>query len=140
VNRSLRYINLLGVLLLTGLCVWQWVINRNLELGRIDLETAVRTKTDSLSKAQRTIEENRSDLDDFRRRVEMSEVQLKDLSVQVRSLTTQRAALMESLDQWKSAVAQRDAVLKTAQEQIHQATTQRDEAIEMYNDLVRQRR
>jgi chromosome segregation ATPase len=149
-SRFLQWFNLLGILILAVLLAVQWQKNRQLNL---DVEALEKTRLEQLQKiAERdnTIAGYVADLDDFRRRLTMSESQLKELddklsamirernglAAQREQLIAQRDQLKATLDKWIAAVAARDAAIKQAGEQVEKLTATRNEAVEKFNDLA----
>jgi chromosome segregation ATPase len=135
-NRVLQWLNFLGILALAGLCAVQWSINRRLNLATGALERTRIAQDQRISEQAKTITDQAADLDEFRTRVHLSEDALADAGKKLRSLQGERDQLAASLQQWKSAVAQRDAVIKQAAAEIQKALDDRNDAVKKFNDLA----
>lgn len=148
--RVLNMLNLLGVLVLAALCTGEWVINRGLNLAKIELEKTRLVQQQQLAEKEQAIKGNIGDLDDFRARLQQTLDTANAAQAQVKSLTTERDkmvaqrdqlqssvdALQAGLERWKAAVAQRDAALKEAAQTAEKLATDRNDAITKYNDLA----
>jgi chromosome segregation ATPase len=142
-NRLMTYLNFVGVLVLTVLCMIQWQANSqfNAQLGR-----ANQTRLDQAGKLveqEATLNQNATDLADVRQRLSLAEADLKDAqdklaaSEQQRNgLVAQRDQLKSTLDKWESAIADRDRALKQAGDQIQTLTADRNQAVQKFNDLA----
>jgi chromosome segregation ATPase len=142
-NRLMTYLNFVGVLVLTVLCMIQWQANSqfNAQLSR-----AKQTRLDQAAKLveqEATLNQNATDLADVRQRLSLAGADLKDAqdklaaSEQQRNgLVAQRDQLKSTLDKWESAIADRDRVLKQAGDQIQTLTADRNQAVQKFNDLA----
>ena len=142
-NRRLQYLNLLGVLALAALCVFQWrtdgrlnrEINR-LEKTRIDharkigeQEQALKGANDDLNLFKEQFSRAQADLNDARRKLDETErenLQLNSACVQLR----------ESITNWANAVAERDTRLAEANQRINELADRLNESIRKYNELA----
>ncbi len=142
-NRVLQWFNFVGVLALTGLCVVQWKVNRQLNLAAAQLERLHLADEAKTARDSKTISEQASDLEEFRERVRLCEVALADSEKQLQTAQSERDRLNASVDQlkaslaqWTAAVAQRDAAIKQAAAQIQKLADDRNEAVRRFNDLA----
>ncbi len=69
-NRTLNYLNLVGVVLLAVLCALQWRRDSRLNLLAIDLEKTRQAQASKLAEQDAMLKQNASDLDDLRDRLE----------------------------------------------------------------------
>jgi chromosome segregation ATPase len=135
-TRFFQYLNFIGVLALIGLCCIQWRTNRQLNLQAIDLEKTRLQQTAQIAEQDKTIKGYAEDLEDFRRRLELSESAFKEVEQKLDAMTAERDRLKIELDKWIVAVAERDAALKQASEQMQKLIAARDDAIEKFNELA----
>lgn len=142
-NRKLQFVNLCGVVLLAGLCVFQWRQNRALNLGLNDLEKTRQAQEQKFGEQSKTIQGLTDDLTRFKEqftsaRSELTEVKEK-LNVTERTLTqvsTERDQLQINLTNWMNAVTARDAKIKEANERITEVVGRWNESVVKFNQLV----
>jgi chromosome segregation ATPase len=139
----LVFLNLLGVLVLSILCVAQWRIDRqlNLELNRI--ETIRLEQSARLEERDRTLAGYVTDLDSLREHLLRVTAELKetegDLHLarhQVTQLNSQREQLLETVNKWAAAVEARDEQLLSATAQIQELAADANETILQFNELA----
>lgn len=142
-NRALGWINLVGVLSLSGLCVAQWQTNRGLNhevaaLGKLRLahEEALAAQERDLKGAQADLERFREQVTLSAKRARESQETAKELESQVPRLTAERDRLQQAMNQWTAAVKLRDTRLFEAEEQIQRLATERNSVVERFNDLA----
>jgi chromosome segregation ATPase len=142
-NRFLSYFNFAGVIALAILCAVQWRTNSLLNQEVDHLEKTRLEQTAKIAEQDQTIQGDVADLDDFRRRLMISESALKKSDDQLATATTQRDRataerdqLKAALDQWIAAVAARDAALKQAGQQLQKTAAERNDAVVKFNDLA----
>jgi chromosome segregation ATPase len=150
-NRTLAILNLAGILLLTGLCVLQWQVNRQLNLSHIALEQQRGQQAAKITQQQTTIQGVTADLNDFRGRLAAADEALAQVQAKLQSQTAQQRdvtserdqlqaanqALQTALNKWTAAVAGRDEVLKKAEAQLQTLTKAHNAAIAKFNDLAK---
>jgi chromosome segregation ATPase len=142
-NRKLQFVNLFGVLLLAGLCVFQWRQNRALNLGLNDLEKTRQAQEQKLGEQNKIIQGLTDDLTRFKEQFtnakgELTEVKEK-FNVAERTLAqvrTERDQLQINLTNWMNAVTARDARLKEANERITEVAGRLNESVMKFNQLV----
>ena len=139
----IQILNFLGVLALAGLCCVQWQTNRRVNFAAIDLEKTRLTQLAKIEEQEKTIKGYTADLDDFRRRLQLSESALKEsedkfnaLAIQRDQLLAERDQLKAALAKWAAAVAERDATIKQAAAQIEKLAADRNDAVAKFNDLA----
>ena len=155
--KFLTCMNLVGVVALVVLCAIQWQVNREYNLRVIALDGTRQQQAAAIADRDTTIAGYKSDLEEFRKRLEKSESALKDLEKKIDGLTeardkanaerdaaasardealADRDALKKSLDSWIAAVKQRDEALKKAGQDAEQWLKGRNDAVTRFNDLA----
>lgn len=151
-NRCIQILNLIGVLVLASLCVFQWQINRNLNIETNHLEKIRQEQTSLLAERDKTIKGQTTDLDTFRTQLERTLAELKEAEGkntaherQLAQLVQDNEALKTSIAEWTAAVRARDERLREGNERITAFAARTDEAVRKfnqlasdYNDVVRQ--
>lgn len=142
-NRTLNYLNFVGVLLLAVLCALQWRRDSRLNLLAIDLEKTRQEQASKLAEQDATLKQNASDLDDLHDRLERSGVVLRDTEDKLASATAegnqhraQKDQLEQALKKWETAVAARDQTIKQAGVEIEKLAAERNDAVLKFNDLA----
>jgi len=142
-NRSLQYINSIGVLALAVLCVFQWQANRrfNMEANRLEkirIEQAAQIQDQSQKLKGYT-----DDLESFRGQltranVNAGETEKKQIAAerQLQQLKLESEQLKASVTNWAEAVAARDERLKEANQRIVDLSAQLNTNILSYNKLA----
>jgi chromosome segregation ATPase len=142
--KKLPVINLIGVLVLSVLCVVQWRTNRatNLELNRT-LQARLKLEEQVAEEKQKAAGAN-ADLDEFRKHVAATEAEAKTirdelakLKDEVGALTVERDRLQDGIGQWKKAVAERDEHLKSLANERNDLATKFNELVEKHNVAVK---
>jgi chromosome segregation ATPase len=135
-NRIMTAINFFGVLALGVLCLLQWG-----QIGRLqaDAVAAARKADDqaaALSKEKQAHDRAESDLADVRDRLATSQAEVAEN--RKRAVTAERsvAAVTATVEQYKTAVAKRDAVLAEQDSAIKKLVADRDQARAQYNQLA----
>jgi chromosome segregation ATPase len=143
-NKALEKLNLLGVLALAALCVFQWRVNREANTAVMRMEKAQQQQSAKIAEQEKEIAGNRADLESFRSQLMTTKTSETELNRQVaeaekanRQLTAEVHGLKESLTNWVAAVRERDAQLQRAAKEIQGVVESRDEAIEKYNTLAK---
>jgi chromosome segregation ATPase len=143
VTRALQYINLGGVLLLAGICVFQWQINREVNLEANRLEKTRIEQVRRLEDQEKAIKGCAEDLDAFREQLQKTSHSLKEAETKSRDLehslalaNADRDQLKESVARWTEAVSLRDEALAKAREQIQTLADNRNAAVERFNELA----
>jgi predicted nucleic acid-binding Zn-ribbon protein len=148
--KIIGYLNLLGVVLLAGLCATQWNANRLLNLANIDLNKTDQEQARSIAAQQATIKGLQDDLNDFRSRLMLSEEAVKKDESRIAELTrdrdrtreqlgrmtAERDEMRESLTKWEAAVKERDEALKKAVDEIQTLAKDRNDNVVKYNELA----
>ena len=135
-NRVVQYFNLLGVVLLAGLSVAQWLTNSRLNLQINRLEQKSIDQQAKIDDQQKTLLQNAADLDDFRGRLKISETSLDHALANLTTMTGERNQLKSAVTQYTAALAQRDQVLKHSNEQMQTLAADRNAAVTKFNDLA----
>jgi chromosome segregation ATPase len=142
-NRSLQYFNLLGVVALGVLCVFQWQANRRANLDEIALEKTRQALTAKVEEQSNSLKNLTADLEGFREQLAKASVSAKESDAKLRaaereisSLTAERDQLKTNVVTWAEAVAARDARLNGANEVIQKTAAERDKTIARFNTLA----
>lgn len=156
--KVLGILNAVGVVILTTLAVWQWRVDRGLNLRLIDLDRTRQEQARTIDEQNVAIAGYKADLDEIRDRLTKAREGADKLSGELDTMTaardklaedrarvvaerdrllTDREIFAETLDSWKTAVAQRDAALAKANESIKTLAKQRDDAVAQCNDVVK---
>lgn len=143
-NRALNSLNLLGVLALAALCVFQWRANSALvrDLRRNEgVRLAQSVKIDEQAANLRGLSD---DLDRFRAQLSDTTLALKTSDAKldaseklVAQLETQRDQLKAAVEQWTAAVALRDQRLADANQRIQDLNTRLADAVAKFNALAK---
>ena len=141
--RALHFFNLFGVLALAALCVFQWQINRDLNLRTNALEKTRLEQTARIEDQQKQIKGQAADLDSFREHLQRATADLKSAESnlvvsrwEAQQLNSERDQLKESVAEWSKAVAQRDEQLTRAAEQLKKLADDRNDAVARFNELA----
>ena len=141
--RLLHFINLFGVLALAALCVFQWHLNRDVNLRANSLEKTRLKLTARISEQDQQIKGQAADLESFREHIQRATAQLKSAESnllvarrEVLELGAQRDQLKESIGEWTRAVAERDEQLVRASEQLEKIAEERNTAVTKFNELA----
>lgn len=135
-NRFFTTLNFFGVIALAILCGFQWRANGRLDAHVIALNKLSAEQQSKMVDQSRTIQEDAADLDDFRRRLSLSETQLADTRQKLAERNTEYDQIQNTLKKWIQAVADRDAALKQAGQEIQKLAADRNDAIQKFNDLA----
>jgi chromosome segregation ATPase len=142
-NRILAWINLGGVLVLAGLCVFQWRANRDLNLQVNALETTRLAQSAKLDEQSEKLRGLAADLDRFREQLAATTLAKNDMEEKLRAserlaarLTGQRDQLKAAIVQWTAAVTTRDDRLREANISITDLGARLNDTIAKYNALA----
>jgi chromosome segregation ATPase len=149
-NRTLQVLNLIGIVLLIGLCAAQWDVNRRMHLRLLDAERIHTEEQGRIAEQEKSLKGYATDLDDFRDRVMAADAASKADAEKLKKVTAERAAAAAERNQWKAAyenadaaikkwtaaVSDRDRALAAAGELAKKLAGDRNEAVTKYNDLV----
>jgi len=142
-NRALTWINLVGVLVLAGLCVFQWRANRGLNLQVNDLEATRFAQAAQIDEQTKKLGGLTADLERFREQLGSTSLSLKDTKEKLRAsehlaaqLASERDQLKDAIACWTAAVASRDRRLTEANTRISDLGAQLHDAVTKYNALV----
>ena len=142
-SRALTWINLLGVLVLATLCVFQWRANRTLNLDVNRLDQTRQTQSAKIDEQAATLRGLTSDLDRFREQLGSATLSQKDAETKLRAsehlaaqLANECDQLKESIAQWTAAVATRDDRLAEANARITDLASRLNATVAKYNALV----
>jgi chromosome segregation ATPase len=154
--KYLNSINLVLVTLVGGLCVFQWLQEK--EYGRriSDLDHTATVQATKIAEQTESIRQATDDIGGFKTEITAFKTQVDELNASVRQqkaqvftlngekqkLARQSANLQQALDEYKKAIAGRDDNIKTLLDQREQLVTankdvagKANQAIIAYNDL-----
>lgn len=144
---SLAVGNLVGVVLLSGICALQWSDARQLRLRAEALEKERSELRISNEEREKALGNAKADLEQFRAQVtrdhegrQAAEAGLSKARADIRELSAERDRLNSALTAWREAVASRDERLMHAQESLAEVGQSRNAAIEQFNTLARSHR
>jgi chromosome segregation ATPase len=141
--KGLQYVNLLGVLILSALCIVQWRRDRHLNLETNRLEKIRLQNTTTLFNQEQSIKGLNADL--LQLKEQMGKIQtdlaetrqkLRTTENESRQLTAERDQLKSSITNWVHAVAARDERLKEANNEIRQLGEELNFSITKFNELA----
>lgn len=142
-SRRLQYWNLIGVLALGVLCVFQWRHDRQLNLDLNDSRKAIQAQERLLAESTNTINGLTADLAGFKEsyaaaRTEATELHKKvsGLERENGQLTGERDQLKESITNWAAAVTVRDERLKEANARLTELVAKLNDSITKFNSLA----
>jgi len=140
---QLKYLNLVGVLALTALCVVQWRRDRrlNLEVNRLDqVRLQQAAKIDDQANTLRGLNEDLSQLKSSLASEQTLRFQAEQKSAASEAtneqLVVERDQLKASITNWANAVALRDERMKEANARIEELAANLNATIRKYNALV----
>jgi chromosome segregation ATPase len=136
VNRFLLIFNFLGVAVLCVLCAVQWQTNSRLESDVEQLDKMRVEQSAKIAEQQITLKDDAIDLDDLRRRLSMSESELKNVVIERDRVAAEGKQLKAALNKWMAAVAARDAAIRQAGDQILKLSNERNDAVQKFNELA----
>ncbi len=143
-KNALLKVNLIGVLLLTALCVLQWRAQYHLQGRYASLEKQHDTLQRAKEEGERMLTEAKGDLEQFRAQVMQSHQARKEAEksmTAVRSelldLSAERDRLHAVLITWKEAVTARDQRLEQLQRTLDESVKARNDVVEKFNLLAR---
>ena len=141
--KGVQYLNLLGVLVLAGLCVAQWQRDRhtNLEVNRLE---KTRFEHESrLSEREQMIQGLNADLGQLKDQMAKTQTEvnetrqkLRAAESEIRQLAAERNQLKASITNWVDAVAARDNRLKEANKEIRRLADELNGSIAKFNELA----
>lgn len=135
---SLNSLNFLGVVVLAGLSAWQWTDNIKLHNECLSLKRIQREQSERLAEQKQTLDAQATDLRQLQEKTTLLVDERDAAQGESERLTSENGQLTVNVDQWKQAVAGRDAQIEKARTQIAALTAARDEAIGKFNKLAEQ--
>lgn len=149
-NLFLQIVNFVGVLLVAGLCVFQWNDNGQLHRNLDELDRTRQEQVAKIADQEKTINANNADLDDLRAKLAKAEAATKDiqgkldtetarnkqLAAEHDRLVAEQGEFKTAIERWQAAIAQRDETIKQADQTIQKLSAERNDDINKYNDLM----
>lgn len=143
-NRFLERVNLVGVVALAGVCVFQWRINRDVNTEVIHLQKTQQEQSAEIGEQEKTIAGQVADLETFRSQLIGAKADEKETRAKLtaseranRQLSAEAEQLKASLTNWVAAVKERDKQLEHTMTDLKSVIESRDDAIEKYNALAK---
>ena len=149
-NRTLHIVNLVGVIALAAICVFQWRRDRalNLELNRS--EKARLEQTEKLAEKEKDLTGVRDDLATFKEQFARVQAEAGDVKKELRALhqtndflATAYTFSQETIATWTNAVSERDkliseanANIQTLNERAQDLGARLNDSIRKYNELA----
>ena len=140
---KLHHVNLLGVLIVTAICVGQWRRDRALNLEVNQLERTRHEQASRLVDQEKLLGDANADLTQFKEQFNQSKTELKDTREKLRiaerdfrQLTLERDQLRISVTNWAAAVILRDERLKESAEQTRRLSGELNGSIRKFNELA----
>ena len=142
-KRALTWMNLVGVMLLAGLCVLQWQRDRRFQLESLRLEALSRENEQTIREQEKATKGLSDDLAQFKVRFQAAHGELTEARSRVGTLekenlqfSYERDQLKASITNWSQAVAERDKRLKQANEQLREQAERLKESVLKFNELA----
>lgn len=142
-NRFLGPLNLVGVLVLSSICILQWRTNRQAHLERVAQTKAHYELLAKVEEQASQIRDSNADRDRFRDQLTKVSGSWKETGVELASLRKERAAwlverdtLKSNIVAWTEAVTARDGRIKEANLSLERLAHERNERIEAFNRLA----
>lgn len=142
-KKFISIFNLLGFILIIGLCITQWVETGKIRHRRDELDKLTVDLGKKLAATESELKTSNDTVEEFRKRIGVMEgdnarlvKELKDSELRVANLTGEAARMEKQLAAWKTAVEERDKVIAQQNEAITAHIAARNEATEKFNDLV----
>jgi chromosome segregation ATPase len=142
-NRFLGPLNLVGVLVLSGICILQWQTNRQSHLERVAQTKAHYELLAKVEEQTGQIRDSNADRDRFRDQLTKVSGSWKETGEELAALRRERAAwlveremLKSNIVAWTEAVAARDGRIKEANLSVERVARERNERIEAFNRLA----
>lgn len=142
-SRRLQYWNLVGVVALGVLCVFQWRHDRQLNLELNESKKTLQAQELQLAENVKTLEGLSADLAGFKQRYTSARTEATELQSKLQAsdranaqLTNERDQLKESITNWVAAVTVRDERLKEANVRLTELVTKLNDSITKFNSLA----
>ena len=141
--KRLLWINFLGVLMLSVLCVVQWQRDRQLNLQVNRLEKMRIDQEEKLSEQQKAAAGLASDLSRFKDQFKQAHTEATESRTALRKREQENAQLLRERDQlkasvtnWTAAVTTRDETLREVNERLRETATRLNESVLKFNELA----
>jgi chromosome segregation ATPase len=142
-SRTLTRLNLVGVVALAGLCVFQWRTNRSLNLDINALQKSSQLQAVKITEQEKNLQGLSADLENFRGQLTRANAELRETSAKLQiserdnaQLTAERDQLKESIANWAAAVHVRDERIAEANHRIHEIGERLRDGAEKFNKLA----
>jgi chromosome segregation ATPase len=145
--RNLNRINLVLIVLIGGLCVFQWQVEKHARANINSLQRTTAIHEQKIAEQEENLKGANEDIERFRVQVTELKALSDDQAIQIRDqkaqvfkldeaktqLTKQTESLRQALDVYKAAITSRDENIKTLLEQRDQLFTANKNAVEKAN-------
>jgi chromosome segregation ATPase len=142
-SRRWQYLNFLGVLVLTALCVIQWQRDRRLNLELSRLEKVRQEHELKIAEQEKTARGLTSDLEQFKEQFKLTQADLTETRQRLQAaerensqLLGERDQLKESITNWAKAVAERDESIQAANAHTTELAGRLNDSIQKFNALA----
>lgn len=141
--KKLQWVNLVGVLALTIVCVAQWQRDRRMNLELRALEKARHAQDEKIAEQEKSARGLSEDLSHFKQKFQDANTDLSTARESLRTLTKEKTQLANERDQlktsvtnWAAAVSERDRRLKEMGEQLRDLSGRLTDSIQKFNELA----
>lgn len=142
-KRALTWVNLMGVVLLAGLCIVQWQRDRRLHLEIQRLEKVRHQHEQTILEQEKAAKGLTNDLDRFKVQFQGAHGELTEarasavrLERQNLQLSSERDQLKASITNWSGAIAERDLRLQQVNDQLRDLSARLRESVLKFNELA----
>ena len=142
-KRALTWVNLMGVVLLAGLCIVQWQRDRRLHLEIQRLEKVRHEHEQTIRDQEKEAKGLTKDLDRFKVQFQGAHGELAEarasavrLERQNLQLSSERDQLKASITNWSGAIAERDLRLQQVNDQLRDLSARLRESVLKFNELA----
>jgi chromosome segregation ATPase len=141
--KALHVFNLIGILLLTGLCGLQWKIDQDLNTKITSLESTRKAQEQQITEQTGMLDTLRKEFSalgekftEISAKAEKTEGELIDANRNAKLLTVERDQAKDAIVEWQDAVKQRDERIKEANNRITKLATDLNSQVAKFNDLA----
>jgi len=133
-------LNAFGIAVLVGICILQWARDRGLQNELRGVRKVAEERLEALEEKDRIIQGQVDDLDSFREKTLVLRGRLDraeaELAESARRAGADSESLSTRLEEWRSAVSERDAALAEYATRIEELVTELNERTDAYNELA----
>jgi peptidoglycan hydrolase CwlO-like protein len=144
-NKSIMYLNFLGIFVLGVICFLQWQVNNHQHDVIEQLNGEIGQNRTKITSNEKDLKDKDEQIDDLQNKVSILDENIADAETKFAKLADERDQIagerdkvVTQLQRWQDAVGLRDAALKTANDNIVALTADPDNTVQKYNDLAKQ--